>query len=1099
MAEERLVVLRRSDSCGLGFSILGTTGLPPIIYDIVENSPAAESGEVEAGDVILKVNETDVNRFTTKEVLKCLRLSTDPVTLKLKRDPVIKARVRHHLTSQNADEDANEEVSSKQDKSKNNGRAESNGTCSSELEALLPASTSVQDSFEEGERLQWEPLSSAASDKFSRPRPPRFEAFMMTGELILNLSRTQQSSGLLPKHQKKVDSLRYHHHYHHHHHNSVPTSPNEMEMGHRNHHHHHFKSASAPPAETTSAGTSPVGLSKRDNGICTQPSCAVATSSSVDSKGAASFPYHVGGGFVRTSRSEDHLQFQKDSSMSAVDIDIDEDVTSSLNTLLDTRQDSGGSSNNVGHEETPGTGTHERIVWTYNAPVASSPSNSGSDNSCCILSSAASRSASSGTSSEGVSPQRSLSPASPTSVSSSVMSSNSSSRKLPIVALSGPAGDTPYCQQQQQQQPNGDLSQSEAVSNISSPDFQEEETLDILSSRDLMEVSDPSDSDSTLLVSDRTAANKHQQDEHRIVIQVKGPDKDGTREGGPAKELDLLYSGLSAQPPSRSPSSLSSGNVTPELVGYQLRESEDELTTLGEDPATLAAVANKTVSPPLSSEDESDVESLHSFHYSPKAVDIPSAIRLAKRLYMLDGFKKSDVSRHLSKNNDFSRVVAEEYLKYFSFEGDTLDIALRKFLKQFSLTGETQERERVLVHFSKRYLDCNPGTFNSQDAVHTLTCAIMLLNTDLHGQNIGRKMTCTEFIENLSELNDGDNFPREVLKLLYHAIKSYPLEWALDEEGDECSAQLQAKQQAENQQSLSGSNPFLDVPNAATAIEYKKGYVMRKSCIDPNGKKTPFGKRGWKMFYCTLRDMVLYLHKDEHGFRKSALSDNLHNAIRIHHALATKASDYTKKQHVFRLQTADQAEYLFQTSDSKELQSWIDTINFVCASFSAQPLAGAVGSQRKFQRPLLPCSHTKLNLREQLRDHEERVQRLETELEEHRKHPPERSAKSLNIQNYKEKDAYLHYELKRYKTYAYLLRSRMSQYPELEPSLVETCIGEVDEGAGAVALMEPTSGEGGGIVPPPVPDRRTSPTTNRKSPSEPVPEMTSCQPQDKGV
>jgi hypothetical protein len=59
-------------------------------------------------------------------------------------------------------------------------------------------------------------------------------------------------------------------------------------------------------------------------------------------------------------------------------------------------------------------------------------------------------------------------------------------------------------------------------------------------------------------------------------------------------------------------------------------------------------------------------------------------------------------------------VVAEEYLKYFFFEGDTLDVALRKFLKQFSLTGETQERERVLVHFSKHFLDCNPGTFNSQ-------------------------------------------------------------------------------------------------------------------------------------------------------------------------------------------------------------------------------------------------------------------------------------------------------------------------------------------------------------------------------------------------
>lgn len=65
------------------------------------------------------------------------------------------------------------------------------------------------------------------------------------------------------------------------------------------------------------------------------------------------------------------------------------------------------------------------------------------------------------------------------------------------------------------------------------------------------------------------------------------------------------------------------------------------------------------------------------------------------------------------------------------------------------------------------------------DAVHTLTCAIMLLNTDLHGQNIGRKMTCNEFIDNLAGLNESENFPREILKHLYQAIKNYPLEWAL--------------------------------------------------------------------------------------------------------------------------------------------------------------------------------------------------------------------------------------------------------------------------------------------------------------------------------
>lgn len=85
-----------------------------------------------------------------------------------------------------------------------------------------------------------------------------------------------------------------------------------------------------------------------------------------------------------------------------------------------------------------------------------------------------------------------------------------------------------------------------------------------------------------------------------------------------------------------------------------------------------------------------------------------------RRLYSLDGFQKSDVSRHLSKNNDFNRTVAEEYLKHFDFEGATLDVALRRFLQAFQLTGESSERDRVLVHFSRRYLQANPDSFSSQ-------------------------------------------------------------------------------------------------------------------------------------------------------------------------------------------------------------------------------------------------------------------------------------------------------------------------------------------------------------------------------------------------
>ncbi|CAB1312548.1 unnamed protein product, partial [Coregonus sp. 'balchen'] len=94
--------------------------------------------------------------------------------------------------------------------------------------------------------------------------------------------------------------------------------------------------------------------------------------------------------------------------------------------------------------------------------------------------------------------------------------------------------------------------------------------------------------------------------------------------------------------------------------------------------------------------------------------DLQAAKRLAKRLFNLDGFR----------NNEFSRMVAEEYLSYFNFSGLTIDQALR---------------------------------------VHTLTCALMLLNTDLHGHNIGKKMSILQFIGNLEGLNDGKDFPKELL------------------------------------------------------------------------------------------------------------------------------------------------------------------------------------------------------------------------------------------------------------------------------------------------------------------------------------------------
>lgn len=403
-----------------------------------------------------------------------------------------------------------------------------------------------------------------------------------------------------------------------------------------------------------------------------------------------------------------------------------------------------------------------------------------------------------------------------------------------------------------------------------------------------------------------------------------------------------------------------------------------------------------------------------------------AARRLARRLYHLEGFQRCDVARQLGKNNEFSRLVAGEYLSFFDFSGLTLDRALRTFLKAFPLMGETQERERVLTHFSRRYCQCNPDDSTSEDGIHTLTCALMLLNTDLHGHNIGKKMSCQQFIANLDQLNDGQDFAKDLLKTLYNSIKNEKLEWAIDE--DELRKSLSelvddkfGTGTKKVTRILDGGNPFLDVPQALNATTYKHGVLTRKTHADMDGKRTPRGRRGWKKFYAVLKGTILYLQKDEYRLDKALSEGDLKNAIRVHHALATRASDYSKKSNVLKLKTADWRVFLFQAPSKEEMLSWILRINLVAAIFSAPAFPAAVSSMKKFCRPLLPSCTTRLCQEEQLRSHENKLRQVTAELAEHRCHPLERGLKSKEAEEYRLKEHYLTFEKSRYETYIHLL------------------------------------------------------------------------------
>ncbi|GCB66195.1 hypothetical protein scyTo_0004923 [Scyliorhinus torazame] len=521
--------------------------------------------------------------------------------------------------------------------------------------------------------------------------------------------------------------------------------------------------------------------------------------------------------------------------------------------------------------------------------------------------------------------------------------------------------------------------------------------------------------------------------------------------------------------------------------------------------------------------------------------DQEAAKRLAKRLYYLDGFKRSDVARHLGKNNDFSKMVAEEYLRFFDFTRMSLDQALRVFLKEFALMGETQERERVLIHFSHRYHQCNPDAISAEDGIHTLTCALMLLNTDLHGHNIGKRMSSSDFIGNLEGLNDGKDFPKELLKaallhavqslspegdmiglnsvhtgenlrprsaasarynrdycgahaaryrppqrskslrnpgaaklpskhkVLYSSIKNEKLQWTINEE--ELRKSLSELADDRSDPSLkamnrisSGSNPFLDIvqdPNAAT---YKHGFMVRKVHADSDGKKTPRGRRGWKTFYAVLKGVILYLQKDEYKSDKQLSAEDLKNAISIHHSLAVRATDYSKKPNVFYLKTADWRIFLLQAPSAELMQSWITRINLVSAMFSAPPFPAAIGSQKKFSRPLLPTTLTRLSPEEQIKAHDTRLKSMTVDLTEHHSYPPDKKVKGKELEEYKLKEEYLEFEKMRFSTYVSLLRAKVKA-------------GTDDLDKFESALFDTIENEGNGLT-----KSRSSPSLNQEQP-----------------
>ena len=71
-----------------------------------------------------------------------------------------------------------------------------------------------------------------------------------------------------------------------------------------------------------------------------------------------------------------------------------------------------------------------------------------------------------------------------------------------------------------------------------------------------------------------------------------------------------------------------------------------------------------------------------------------------------------------------NKIALKYYMDYFDFSGLRLDLAFRRLCAKLYLKAETQQVDRILEEFSRRYWATNPGTIYGSSSGLTIFVSI---------------------------------------------------------------------------------------------------------------------------------------------------------------------------------------------------------------------------------------------------------------------------------------------------------------------------------------------------------------------------------------
>ena len=141
----------------------------------------------------------------------------------------------------------------------------------------------------------------------------------------------------------------------------------------------------------------------------------------------------------------------------------------------------------------------------------------------------------------------------------------------------------------------------------------------------------------------------------------------------------------------------------------------------------------------------------------------------------LKELKRERVGDYLCKGDNLHINIVKFFINSFDFKKLYILEALRLLFSELPLAGEAQVIDRIVQIFGEKYIKDNPSYLKNADIAYYISFSIIMLNTDLHREEVDKKMTCKEFVNQIYLSCSKEDISENFIVELYNKVSNNPL------------------------------------------------------------------------------------------------------------------------------------------------------------------------------------------------------------------------------------------------------------------------------------------------------------------------------------